>query len=116
MEDCGFLSGATLRQPCVDRLAAAIAGEERVKARTYAALTIALSLLTTGLLLKISEVQSAFSSALSEKAAAEFYGAVWSFVAVICLAAPLFAVNEYVDSRIKVEWRSWLARKYGLLW
>jgi ABC-type uncharacterized transport system fused permease/ATPase subunit len=72
---------------------------------------VGLSLLTTALLLKISAVQSAFSSALSEKNSPEFYAAVWSFVGVILLAAPLFALNEYVDSRIAVEWRAWLARR-----
>lgn len=70
-----------------------------------------LSLLTTALLMKISSVQGAFNSALSEKQAQEFHSAVWSFVGIILAAAPLFALNEYFDSRIAVEWRSWLARR-----
>ena len=82
-----------------------------MKARSYAAAAIALSILTTVLLLKISSVQAAFNSALSEKQEHEFYTAVWGFVAIIAVAAPLFALNEYVDSRISIEWRAWMARR-----
>ena len=70
-----------------------------------------MSILTTLLLLKISSVQSAFNSALSEKESAEFYSAVWGFVGIIIFAAPLFALNEYIDSRISIEWRSWMASR-----
>ncbi|KAH7621929.1 hypothetical protein Ndes2526B_g02746 [Nannochloris sp. 'desiccata'] len=86
-------------------------GEERNKARAYAGASIFMSILTTLLLLKISSVQSAFNSALSEKESAEFYSAVWSFVGIIIFAAPLFALNEYIDSRISIEWRSWMASR-----
>jgi ABC-type uncharacterized transport system fused permease/ATPase subunit len=34
---------------------------------------------------------------------------VWSFVGVIVVAAPLFALNDYADARLAVEWRAWLA-------
>jgi putative ATP-binding cassette transporter len=70
-----------------------------------------MSILTTLLLLKISSVQSAFNSALSEKESSEFYSAVAGFVGIIIIAAPLFAFNEYIDSRISVEWRSWMASR-----
>ena len=87
------------------------AGDERVKARSFAGGAIFLSVCTTLLLLKISSVQSNFNSALSEKQADEFYAAVWGFVNVILVAAPLFALNDYIDSRIAIEWRSWMARR-----
>lgn len=47
----------------------------------------------------------------SEKKENEFYAAVRDFVGIIIIAAPLFALNHYVDSRIAVEWRAWLARR-----
>lgn len=37
--------------------------------------------------------------------------AVRDFIGIIVVAAPLFAINQYIDSRIAVEWRSWLARR-----
>jgi len=85
-------------------------GEERVKARAYAAAATFISILTTILLLKVSDVQSSLNSALSEKEPDAFYRSVWSFVGIIVVAAPLFAVNQYVDALISVEWRSWMAR------
>lgn len=85
-------------------------GDERFSARVYAAASVALSLLTTLLLLKISSVQSAFNSALSEKDQPGFYHAVWGFVGIIIIATPLFAINEYIDARIAIEWRNWMAR------
>jgi vitamin B12/bleomycin/antimicrobial peptide transport system ATP-binding/permease protein len=70
-----------------------------------------MSILSTLLLLQISAVQSAFNSALSEKQSDEFYKAVLGFVGIIVIAAPLFALNEYIDSRISIEWRSWMASR-----
>lgn len=63
------------------------------------------------LLLKISSVQSSFNSALSEKQSEEFYLAVFGFVGIIAVAAPLFAFNDYIDSRISIEWRAWLSNR-----
>jgi putative ATP-binding cassette transporter len=82
-----------------------------VKARMYAAASMALSIATTLLLLKISSIQSSFNSALSEKQSEEFYLAVFGFVGIIAIAAPLFALNDYIDSRISIEWRSWLSNR-----
>eukprot|EP00887_Chlorella_sp_A99_P007088 scaffold2.g7088.t1 len=84
--------------------------EDRWHARGLAGACAALSLVTVLLLLKISN--SAFQSALTEKKEAEFYAAAWSFVGVIVVAAPLFALTDYVDRRvlvIVVRWREWLA-------
>lgn len=100
-----------LFKPTNPNLTIANTGEEKVKARSYAFATAFLSVATTMLMLKVSDVQSSYSSALSEKQTAEFYSAVWSFVGVVCIAAPLFAINEYVDNRLAIEWRLYLTRR-----
>lgn len=41
----------------------------------------------------------------------EFHGAVRSFLGVIVVAAPLFALSQYVEGRVIVEWRRWLAEQ-----
>lgn len=42
--------------------------------------------------------------------AAGFYAAVRDFVWIIVIAAPLFALTDYVDSCLTVAWRQWLTR------
>ena len=42
--------------------------------------------------------------------AAAFHTAVRDFVLIICVAAPLFALTDYVDSCMTVAWRRWLTR------
>jgi putative ATP-binding cassette transporter len=61
--------------------------------------------------LTLSPPQSKYHSALSEKEQAAFYAAVWSYVWIIALAVPLFSLNVYVDARIAIAWREWLARR-----
>ncbi|GAB4815129.1 hypothetical protein N2152v2_002175 [Parachlorella kessleri] len=98
--------------------------EERWRARGYAAAAVGLSVVTAVLLLKVSYVQNSFQSALSEKnqgvargprgfgaAAAEFYSALRQFMWVIAAAAPLFAGGQYVEGRVVIEWRRWLAER-----
>jgi putative ATP-binding cassette transporter len=40
-----------------------------------------------------------------------FYKALWGFASLIMVAAPLFAVTDFVEDRLKVEWRGWLTKK-----
>ena len=40
-----------------------------------------------------------------------FYRGIWSFAIIIAIAAPLFAATEFVESRLKLEWRRWLCRE-----
>lgn len=42
--------------------------------------------------------------------AAGFHAAVWDFVLIIVVAAPLFALTDYVDSCLTVAWRKWLTQ------
>uniref|UniRef100_A0A7S3VHC6 ABC transmembrane type-1 domain-containing protein n=1 Tax=Dunaliella tertiolecta TaxID=3047 RepID=A0A7S3VHC6_DUNTE len=85
-------------------------GEEKCKACSYAAATIALALITTGLLVKISYAQRDFSTALSGKNAEGFYRAIREFVLIICLAAPLFSFTKFVEDRMVLAWRAYLTR------
>lgn len=82
--------------------------EERWKARGYAIGTIATSLMTTGLMVQVSYAQRNFQTAMSEKDGPKFTAAVWQFVGVILAATPMFAFADYVEARLKLEWRRWL--------
>ena len=53
-------------------------------------------------------LQSAHSSVC---VADGFYKCIWSFVLIIFFAAPLFAATDFVEARIKVEWRRWLNKE-----
>ncbi|CAG9462781.1 unnamed protein product [Pedinophyceae sp. YPF-701] len=86
------------------------AGDERWRARAWAASTVAMSLVTTWLLVRISYAQKDFATALAGKDADGFYRAVWAFVEIIAIATVLFAASSWVESRLKVEWRDWLTR------
>ena len=44
-------------------------------------------------------------------AAEGFHKSLWSWAAIICVAVPLFATTEYVESRLTLEWRNWLCRE-----
>jgi hypothetical protein len=43
-------------------------------------------------------------------AAASFHAAVWDFLLIIVVAAPLFALTDFVDSCLTVAWRKWLTQ------
>lgn len=40
-----------------------------------------------------------------------FYKGIWSWVAIIAVAVPLFASTEYVEARFTLEWRNWLSHE-----
>ncbi|EFN57216.1 hypothetical protein CHLNCDRAFT_143667 [Chlorella variabilis] len=83
---------------------------ERRRAWAFVAACVALSITNVGLLLWISYVQNALQTSLSEKQQAGFHAAVWDFVLIIVVAAPLFALTDYVDSCLTVAWRKWLTQ------
>ncbi|KAK9809945.1 hypothetical protein WJX72_002230 [[Myrmecia] bisecta] len=86
-------------------------GDERWLARGYALACVCLSLGTTTLLVRISYAQRNFETAMAGKDTVGFYKAVWEFVMIICIAAPLFALNDWVEARLVMEWRRWLTRQ-----
>ena len=47
---------------------------------------------------------------LVPRPAGAFHAAVWDFVVIIIVAAPLFALTDYVDSCLGVAWRQWLTQ------
>lgn len=84
---------------------------DRKRAYAWSTAAIASSFANMLLLIKVSYVQNSFQSALSEKEQDQFYSAVYNFSIIIIVAAPMFALVEYLDRRMVVEWRSWLAHK-----
>ncbi|PSC70542.1 ABC transporter ATP-binding [Micractinium conductrix] len=83
---------------------------EKRRAWLYTAACAGLSLANVLFLLYISYVQNAFQSALSEKDEAGYFKAVLRFLGIIVVAAPFFALTDYVDSCLTVAWRSWLTQ------
>ncbi|KAL4423783.1 hypothetical protein ABPG75_001084 [Micractinium tetrahymenae] len=83
---------------------------DRRRAWTYVGACAAFSLANVGLLLWISYAQNALQSSLSEKQADGFYAAIRDYVVIIIMAAPLFALTDYVDSCLTVAWRRWLTQ------
>jgi ABC-type uncharacterized transport system fused permease/ATPase subunit len=41
---------------------------------------------------------------------AGFYRAVGEFVVIICIAAPLFSFNSFLEDRLVLSWRAFLTR------
>ena len=41
--------------------------------------------------------------------AAGFHRALWAWIYIIIGAAPLFAISDYIQDRLKIEWRKWLS-------
>lgn len=56
----------------------------------------------------LSYVQRDFSTALSKKDLEGFHKATWKFVMMVFVATPLFAVYEYMQGLLGLEWRIWL--------
>lgn len=40
-----------------------------------------------------------------------FYKSIWSYIAIILFAAPLFAATDFFEARLSLEWRRWLCRE-----
>ena len=43
--------------------------------------------------------------------AVAFRKSLWAFGTIIMLAAPLFALTDFVEDRLKLEWRNWLTKE-----
>ncbi|CAI5532786.1 unnamed protein product, partial [Closterium sp. Naga37s-1] len=56
----------------------------------------------------ISYTQRDFNTALSAKKQTDFYHAVFKFIIIIVVAAPFFALFDYVQELLSLEWRLWL--------
>ncbi|CAM9945416.1 unnamed protein product, partial [Discosporangium mesarthrocarpum] len=55
--------------------------------------------------------QRDFSTAMSDKDEAGFYRGVRRYVAILLFAAPLFALSQYVQGKLGLDWRSWLTTR-----
>ncbi|CAI5963411.1 unnamed protein product [Closterium sp. NIES-65] len=83
-------------------------GDCKWKARGLMALLLIFSLGTTEMYVVISYTQRDFNTALSAKKQTDFYDAVFKFIIIIIVAAPFFALFDYVQELLSLEWRLWL--------
>eukprot|EP00798_Chlamydomonas_sp_ICE-L_P018047 gene18047-24465_t len=49
---------------------------------------------------------------MSSKDVPGFYKAVWDFVLIIAVAAPLFSFNSWVEDRLVLAWRAYMTRYF----
>lgn len=82
--------------------------DQRWRARVLLAIVVTLCGLTTWLMVIFSYCQRDMSTALSEKDVDSFYKAVWRYVFIIAIAAPLFSFYGHAQSLLALEWRVWL--------
>ena len=61
-----------------------------------------------GLLVWLSYTQRDLGTALQKKDQPGYYAAIWHFLGVVVVAAPLFAFYEYIQNLLSLEWRAWL--------
>ena len=85
-------------------------GDSRWRARGLLFAVVTLCGLTTWLMVVFSDCQKDMSTALAEKDAAGFYAATRRYVAVIAVAAPLFAAYAFAQNTLALEWRIYIAR------
>lgn len=86
-------------------------GPSRWRALAWSGAAIGLSLGVTMMYVEISYIQSSFMTALSGKDAPGFKRAVLRYAGIIAAAAPLFALSDWVEKRLKLAWRAWLASR-----
>ena len=85
-------------------------GDSKWRARGLLFAVVTLCGLTTWLMVVFSDCQKDMSTALAEKDAAGFYAATRRYVAVIAVAAPLFAAYAFAQNTLALEWRVYIAR------
>jgi len=85
-------------------------GDHKVRARTLLAGMLFMCATTTALMVVFSYVQRDMMTALSNKDKEGFYEAIYKYLGVIAIAAPLFAMYQYVQDLVALEWRLWLTR------
>ncbi|WIA31784.1 hypothetical protein OEZ86_002655 [Tetradesmus obliquus] len=84
-------------------------GSAKWQARAYVLGCAVLACLTTWLAVQISYAQKHFSTGLAEKDQVAWKAAVWEFVGIICIAAPLKALAFYTEKRMIATWRAALS-------
>ncbi|DBB06377.1 hypothetical protein WJX77_005903 [Trebouxia sp. C0004] len=82
--------------------------EDKRKAQAFSFAAVLLAAATTYLLLRISYAQAAFQTTMSKRDEEGFMKAVKRFVLIILMACPLFAIADWVEQRLTLEWRNWL--------
>ncbi|KAL3153965.1 hypothetical protein ABBQ32_013522 [Trebouxia sp. C0010 RCD-2024] len=82
--------------------------EDKRKAQAFSLAAVLLAAASTFLLLRISYAQAAFQTTMSKRDEVGFTKAVQKFVVIIIMACPLFAIADWVEQRLTLEWRNWL--------
>ena len=80
-------------------------------ARLLALTCVLACALTTGLSVVFSYAQRDMSTALSNKDQDGFYDAIKRYIFVVVIAAPLFALYDYVQSLSALHWRKYMTEK-----
>uniref|UniRef100_A0A7S4LLK4 ABC transporter domain-containing protein n=1 Tax=Eutreptiella gymnastica TaxID=73025 RepID=A0A7S4LLK4_9EUGL len=62
------------------------------------------------LLVWFSYAQKAFTTSMSEKKEGDFWQAVGSYMKIVLIACPIFALTEFAEARFVFQWRKWLTR------
>eukprot|EP00850_Spirogloea_muscicola_P022300 SM000287S10622 [mRNA] locus=s287:46550:70089:+ [translate_table: standard] len=86
-------------------------GSARWKARGLMAVMLALSAGSTGIMVVLSYTQRDFSTAMAAKDRETFYVAILKFLGIVAVAAPLFAMYDYMQGVLILEWRVWLTKR-----
>eukprot|EP00850_Spirogloea_muscicola_P001363 SM000005S17160 [mRNA] locus=s5:567760:572413:+ [translate_table: standard] len=75
------------------------------------AVMLALSAGSTGIMVVLSYTQRDFSTAMAAKDRETFYVAILKFLGIVAVAAPLFAMYDYMQGVLILEWRVWLTKR-----
>eukprot|EP00899_Mesostigma_viride_P013075 jgi/Mesvir1/21769/Mv04170-RA.2 len=86
-------------------------GSSKWRARLMVGAMVGLCVITTGMFVILSYIQRDMSTALAEKDASGFYRSVVHFVGIVLVATPLFAVYDYTQDRLALDWRYWMTKE-----
>eukprot|EP00775_Hariotina_reticulata_P013062 gene13062-13189_t len=80
----------------------------------YVLLCAVLALCNTLLSVRVSYAQKNFSTGLAEKnrGKSAWLAAVWEFVGIICVAAPIKALDFFIEKRLVAVWRAALTQAF----
>jgi len=83
-------------------------GPHRRRGITLLGVVLVLCVAKTALLVWLSYTQRDLGTALQKKDQDGYYKAIWQFLGVVVIAAPLFAYYQYMQELLALEWRVWL--------
>ncbi|MDR3391924.1 MAG: ABC transporter ATP-binding protein/permease [Sulfuriferula sp.] len=87
-------------------------GQEKWQARGLLVLLVLLLLGQTGFAVLFNQLTGEFTSALAAKDADRFWTAIKECLAILIVAAPIYAYYYYVRDKLGIYWRRWLTRDF----